>query len=126
MARGRKLSNAIHRPSEQPLERFATGVLEHKQGAPALAHHLERPRRPGDAQFILQSIFMAEATEGAGGGGVRGEFDDQHRSPAAVTAIARSAGKNAFAVLPQWFGRYVLHRLETNPSAEVRHQAGRH
>src|ERR1700677_4954269 len=87
----RKEAFQRHRLSEQPPEWLATGVLEHKQVASLLARHLQRPRRPGDAQFIFQSIFVSEAIEGAGCGGLRGEFDDQHRYPAAVPAVAPSA-----------------------------------
>jgi hypothetical protein len=45
---------------------------------------------------------VSEAIEGAGCGGARGEFDDQHRYPVALIAITPSAAEHAFAVLPQW------------------------
>ena len=44
---------------------------------------------------------MSEAIEVDGGGKLRGEIDDQDRHPAALTAFAPSAGKDALGILPQ-------------------------
>jgi hypothetical protein len=90
-----------HRLSEQPMERLAAGVLEHKQAAPTLAQQLQRPRGPRAGQLVLQSIFVSEAIEVRGCGGFCGENDHQHRYPAAVSAITPPAAEDAFAVLPQ-------------------------
>ena len=91
----------FHGAAEEPVERFATGVLEHQQGALVLAHELQRPRRPRAVQFILQSVFVSKAFQIARRGVLRGGNHGQHGGPVAVTGITPSSTEEDCTVLPQ-------------------------
>ena len=90
-----------HARAEQPLERLATGILEHEHVPTVFAHQLQRPCRPCTIEFIFELTFVREPFEGKGGRVFRGEAYDQHRIPAAAGINLRSSIKTAFAVLPQ-------------------------
>jgi hypothetical protein len=47
-------------------EQRAAGIFEHEHGPAALAHELERPRRPRFLQLVLDREFVAQALEANG------------------------------------------------------------
>ena len=61
----------LHRPAQQLRKRNAAGILQHQQGAPALAQQLQGPGGPRRLQLVLQRIFVGEAVEGRCAGGSR-------------------------------------------------------
>jgi hypothetical protein len=44
----------LHRCADQPGERLAAQIFEHKNGPGAILHKLQRLRRPGAIQLVLQ------------------------------------------------------------------------
>jgi hypothetical protein len=53
----------LHRPAEQPLERFATGVGQHQHKPTLAPDELDRLRRPIAVEVSPQSEFVLEALE---------------------------------------------------------------
>jgi hypothetical protein len=54
----------LHGRAEQPVERLATRILEHRHGSSALADKVQRrPHGPRAIQLILQDVFVGEAIE---------------------------------------------------------------
>jgi hypothetical protein len=91
-----------HRLTEQPLQRLATRVLQHKRGPTAFAPEFERPHRPRSVELILQSVFVGEALEDVGRRLLCGGQHGQHGAAIAIGARAPSSAEHAmFAVLPQ-------------------------
>ena len=89
----------LHRGAEQPGERLAARIFEHKNGPAALLHELQRLRRPGAVQFVLQSIFVREAIEALRRRVLRGRKHGQHNVSFAVGAFTPgSAKQNPFVV----------------------------
>ena len=91
----------LHRRAEQPLERLAALILQHQHGPAAVADELQRPRRPGSVQLVLQSIFVGQAIEGGRCRMLRGGQHGQHGVPAAIGIQAPPTAEDAVAVLPQ-------------------------
>jgi hypothetical protein len=91
----------VHGTAEEPVERFATRILEHQQGVLMLPHELQRPRRPRAVQFILQSVFVSKTFQIARRGVLLGGNHGQHGGPVTVTGITPSSTEEDCTVLPQ-------------------------
>jgi hypothetical protein len=52
--------------ADKAIERLAPRVLKHEYGLPALAHELQRSRRPRTVEVVLQPIFVCETVEAVG------------------------------------------------------------
>ena len=68
----------LHRPAQQLGQRNAAGILQHQQGAPALAHQLQGPGGPGGVEVVLQRVFVEEAVDRGGRRRVEGRGHRQH------------------------------------------------
>ena len=80
----------LHRAAQQLSQRNAAGILQHQQGAPALAHQLQGPGGPGGVEVFLQRVFVEEAVDRGGRRRIEGRRHRQHAllpltlSPAAI------------------------------------------
>jgi hypothetical protein len=101
----------LHGPAHHPLERVATGVLEHESHRAALTLQRQWPRRPGVVQLASQFPFASEALET----GVRrilgGERRHQHDPARPAGGETPFPAQNAVAVLSQDRGAVDLTRL---------------
>src|SRR6266851_2861915 len=70
--------------TEQSIERFAAGVLEHQRHSVVAPAQLNRPRRPRTIEFGLKRILMFEPLEGCERGVCRG--DQEYRRQAVAGA----------------------------------------
>ena len=89
----------LHRRADQPGERLAARIFEHENGPGAILHELQRLRRPGAVQFVLQSIFVCDAIEALRCRVLRGRSHGQHDVSFAVGAFTPGPAKqNPFVV----------------------------
>src|SRR5689334_3412703 len=77
----------LHRGAEQPGEWLATEIFEHKNGPLGILHELQRLRRPGAIQFVLQLIFVRKGIEALRSWTLCGGKHGQHNVSFAVGAF---------------------------------------
>jgi hypothetical protein len=63
MPMARRKKRSVSKRAEQPIDRLAAWIREHKHDPIDVAHELQRLHRPRPVQFILQSVFVSEAIE---------------------------------------------------------------
>ena len=113
----------LRRPLQQRLQQVAARVLPDQDGLAAVAPKRQRPRRPGDVQFVLQGKFMSKAIEGRRrrmlGGGEQG----QHLAAFAIDVQPRPA-EEELTVLPHDLVPLPQRRSEpTDPQTAFHRQA---
>ena len=100
MARRKKRPTSIGAPSSRS-SGSPPGSSSTNMVWSALADELQRSRRPGSVQLVLQSIFVREASKGRRCRMLRGGKHSQHIGPVAIGILAPRTAENAVAVFPQ-------------------------
>jgi hypothetical protein len=53
----------LHRLADEAIKGFASWVIDHEHGLPALAHQLQWPHCPGTIQEALKVVFVRKAID---------------------------------------------------------------
>jgi hypothetical protein len=72
--------------TDQSIERFATGILEHQRHAVLVAGEFDRPRRPRTVEVGFECILMFEPLEGRGQAVARGHQEYRHQAASEAPA----------------------------------------
>src|SRR5262249_37222099 len=93
-------------------------------GPAALAHEVQRSRRPCIIQIVFQLILMRETIEAVRRRVLADGGHEQDRVPAPIGTAAQSSGDDIFAILPQYLATGVaivaVSRGTVHPSAPDR------